>query len=177
MTKTRIRALTCCAVCVALAFILSNVKLFMMPQGGSVTACSMFFIALAGFWFGPAAGIASGAALGFLELILGGYVVHPAQMLLDYPLAYGALGLSGCFREMRHGLTIGYTAGAAARFFMAFLSGIIFFASYTPEGQNTLLYSAGYNISYIWPEALFTMIIVSIPAFREALARVRKMIM
>lgn len=165
--------LTVSAICVALALALSNVKLFTMPQGGSVTACSMFFIVLAAYWFGPAVGCLSGIVLGLLQLLLGGYVVHPAQMLLDYPMAFGALGLAGFFRKMKFGMSVGYVVGVAGRFMMSFLSGFIFFAEYTPVGQNSILYSAIYNFSYIWPEALFTLIVINIPAFRQAIDRVK----
>lgn len=170
-----VRVLTVCSACVALALLLSNVKLFVMPQGGSVTACSMFFIVLAGYWFGPVTGFLTGVALGLLQLALGAYVVHPVQLLMDYPLAFGALGLSGFFRKMKFGLPIGYIVGVTGRFLMSFLAGFIFFSSYAPEGQWPVLYSAIYNFSYIWPEALFTLVVISIPAFRQAIDRVGAM--
>ena len=172
--RSKTRVLTFCAVCVAVAWILSRLELFTMPQGGAVTACSRLFIVLAGFWFGPAAGCMSGAALGLLKLILGGYVVHPVQLLLDYPLAFGALGLAGFFRNMKFGLHIGYAAGVAGLFLMSFLSGVIFFASYA-EGQHPALYSAIYNFSYIWPEALFTLLFISVPAVKKALDHIKVM--
>ena len=174
MSKFKIRELTICAVCVALAVVLSNIKLFSMPQSGSVTPCSMFFIVLAGYWFGPAAGLMSGAAMGLLDLLMGGYVVHPAQLLLDYPLAFGLLGLSGFFRNMKHGLPIGYVVGVFGRFLMHFLSGVIFFASYAQEsGQPLMLYSAVYNGLYLLPEVVATLAVIHIPAFKKALDRVK----
>jgi thiamine transporter len=162
------------AVCIALSLVLNQLTLFRMPQGGSVTAGSMFFIVLAGYWFGPVVGIIAGFAAGLLSLMLGGYVVHPIQLLLDYPLAYGALGLAGFFRKLPYGLHIGYTVGVMGKFFMSFLSGVVFFGVYAPPGQPVALYSAIYNISYIWPEALVTLIIISVPAFRQVVDRINK---
>ncbi len=88
MASSRTKTLVMCAVCMALAFAANKVTLFSMPAGGSVTLCSMFFITLAGFWFGPVYGILTGVAMGLLDLVTGGYFVHPAQVLLDYPLAW-----------------------------------------------------------------------------------------
>lgn len=175
MNKTfTTKTLVFCSVCVALALVLSYIELFQMPQGGSITPFSMFFIVLAGYWFGPVAGIISGVVLGLLKLLLGGYVVHPVQLLLDYPLAFGMLGLAGCFRKLKYGLPIGYVVGVAGRFLMHTLSGYIYFPEYAPVGQHALVYSALYNISYIWPEALATLIIIAIPAFRHAIDRAMK---
>jgi len=174
--QKNIRTLTCAATCAALSIALNQVVVFRMPQGGSISACGMFFIALAGYWFGPVVGILTGLVSGTIDLLLGGYVVHPAQLLLDYPLAFAMLGLAGFFRKMKFGLQIGYLTGAAGRFIMHTLSGLIFFSAYAPAGQHPLLYSSIYNISYIGPEALFTLIIISVPAFSKAIGLVGKRI-
>ena len=177
------RALTCSAVCIALSVILSNIKLFEMGQGGSATAFSMLFIVLVGYLFGPAAGILAGIADGLLQLALKADVVHPIQLLLDYPFAFGALGLAGFFRNLLKnntigkskikfdGLCIGYIASVLARWFMSFLSGIIFFAEYA-EGKNVIIYSAGYNFSYILPEMVLTLIVLCVPSIRNAIDHV-----
>jgi len=174
------RVLTVSAVCVALSAILSNVKLFELPQGGSVTAFSMLFIVLTGYWFGPAAGVLAGLASGLLNLIISPFVVHPIQLLLDYPLAFAALGISGFFRNVLRnntigktrikfdGLPVGYIAAVLARWFMSFVSGFVFFSDYAGD-MNPAIYSAVYNISYILPELVITLIILSVPAVRNAI--------
>ena len=174
------RVLAISAMCVALSAILSNIKLFNMPQGGSVTAFSMLFIALAGYWFGPAAGILAGVAGGLLNLAISPFVVHPIQLLLDYPFAFGALGISGFFRNvMRNhtigksrvkfdGLVIGYAIAVLARWFMSFISGFVFFSDYAGD-MNPVIYSAVYNISYILPEMFITIIILFVPVIRNAI--------
>lgn len=95
-------------------------------------------------------------------------------MLLDYPLAFGALGLAGFFNKKKWGLQIGYVIGVFGRFIFSTISGIVFFASYAPEGMNPILYSLGYQASYLVPEAVITLIIISIPPVAKALARVKQ---
>lgn len=168
-----VRVITYSAICIAVAMILSNVKLFSMPQGGTVTACSMIFVSLVGFWFGPVAGITAGVAYGFLQLALGAYVVHPLQLVLDYPLAFGLLGLSGFFAGKKFGLYTGYIVGALGRLMISTISGFVFFASYAPEGMNPVIYSLGYNASYIIPEMIITLILLSVPALRWAIVKIK----
>ena len=92
-------------VALALATVISTViKLPSLPNGGSITLFSMLIVCLIGYWYGPKVGIVASIAYGILQFIVGPYVVHPAQVLLDYPLAFGALGLSGFFYKSKHGL-------------------------------------------------------------------------
>ena len=95
-------------------------------------------------------------------------------VLIDYPLAFGALGLSGFFAGKKHGLLFGYIAGVLGRYAFAVFSGFIFFGSYAPEGTPALLYSISYNATYILPEAIITSIIISVPTVSKALAQVKK---
>lgn len=71
-------------------------------------------------------------------------------------------------------LQIGYVVGVFGRFIFSTISGIVFFASYAPEGMNPILYSLGYQASYLVPEAVITLIIISIPPVAKALARVKQ---
>ena len=82
----------------ALALVTSMVKLFEMPMGGSVTLLSMLFIVLIGYWYGPYAGLMTAIAYGLLQFVMEPIFYTIPQMLTDYPLAFGALGLSGCFK-------------------------------------------------------------------------------
>lgn len=143
-------------IAVALAIALGLVRVFKMPQGGSVSLdmVPIFYLA---FRRGPGLGILAGALLGFGKLLIEPYVIHPVQLLMDYPLPFAVLGLAGFFANRPW---IGVTAGSAARFLMHFLSGVIFFASYAPEGQSPALYSAIYNASYLVPELIISAIIM-----------------
>jgi thiamine transporter len=144
------------AVAAALSLVLSYLKLFSLPQGGSITLEMAPLMAYA-LCRGPRAGIAAGAVSGLLQMLLGGYVVHPAQALLDYPLAFGAVGLAGLFRG--RGLVAeaaGVLLGGTARLICHVLSGVIFFASFAPEGTNVWLYSLGYNGAFVAPSLLLS---------------------
>lgn len=161
------------AAALALATVTSNIKLLHLPMGGSVTLFSMLFVTLIGYWYGPAVGLMAGAAYGLLQLILEPYIVSLPQLLVDYPFAFGALGLSGFFSEKKNGLVIGYLAAITGRFFFAVLSGVIFFGMYAPEEMSPLAYSIAYNGSYIYAEGILTVLILMIPAVKSALAAVK----
>ena len=109
--KVDIKAMTVSALLIAIAMVLSNVKIFTMPQGGSITLLSLLPIAVVTYLYGTKRGIMAGVALGLVNLIFGPYVIHPAQLLLDYPIAFGALGIGGAFRNGKNGLTKVYVVG------------------------------------------------------------------
>ena len=160
-------------VCVAMSLVLGLINLFSMPMGGSVTACSMLFATLPGFFFGGTYGFLSGLAYGALSFILKPYFYSPAQFITDYVLAFTALGLSGLFSNKKNGLYIGYIVACLGRFFFAFLSGVLFFASYAPEGMNPIWYSFSYNISYISVEMGITIVVLLVPVVHRGLYRMK----
>ena len=133
----------------------------------------MFFVTLIGYWYGPAVGIMAGVAYGLLQMILDPYIISLPQMLIDYPFAFGALGLSGLFSEKKNGMIIGYIVSVFGRFVFAVLSGVIFFGMYAPEGMSPLVYSVSYNGAYLAAEAAITIILLCVPAVRKALATVK----
>lgn len=158
---------------IALATVTSYIKVWEMPMGGSVTLLSMLFICLIGYWFGPKYGLITGAAYGILQFIIDPYMLSVPQVLFDYPLAFGALGLSGFFSNKKYGLQIGYIVGVLGRFVFSTLSGVIFFASYAPEGMNPWVYSILYQGTYLGAEGIITLIIISIPPVAKGLERVK----
>ena len=153
------RVLTEAALAVALAFVLGFIALFKMPFGGSVSL-EMIPLILLALRQGWKVGIVAGAAYGLLDLAIDPYVVHPVQVLLDYPLAFGALGLAGLFRPTVRGAILGTTVAVLARFACHFVSGVVFFASYAPEGWNIYLYSAAYNAAYLAPSLGIALVVV-----------------
>jgi thiamine transporter len=152
------RVLTEAALAVALSFVLGFIVLFKMPFGGSVSL-EMIPLILLSLRQGWRVGIVAGAAYGLLDLVIDPYVVHPLQLLLDYPLAFGALGLAGLFKPTVRGAVLGATVAVFARFVCHFLSGVIFFASYAPEGWNPYLYSAAYNTAYLAPSLAIAIVV------------------
>lgn len=173
--KHATRMLVFSAMAVAVATVLSFLKIVDMPQGGSITLFSMFAITLIGYFYGPAQGILCGMAYGLIQLVLGPYVIHPAQLLIDYPLGFGMLGLSGFLNKRPDGLLAGYILGVFGRLVMSVLSGVIFFAEYAGD-MNPFVYSVGYNIAYLGGEALLTAVIfMVIPAVKKVVERIRVM--
>lgn len=173
--KLSVQQLAFCAMAIALGTVLSNLKVFDFPTGGSITLLSMLVICLPGYWFGLGAGIMTGVAYGVLQLLIDPYVLYPMQLVVDYLLAFGALGLSGLFTNAKYGLIKGYVAGVLGRYLFAVISGWIFFGSYAWEGWGALPYSLAYNAIYIFAEAAVTLIILAIPAVRKSLAHIRSM--
>lgn len=171
--RLTIAQLTCCAAAVALGTILSNIKLFSFPTGGSITLLSMLVICLPGYWFGLGAGLMTGAAYGVLQLLIDPYVLFPAQVIVDYLLAFGALGLSGLFSNKKNGLIKGYLAAILGRYFFSVLSGWIFFGMYAWEGWHPLPYSIVYNGIYIFSEAAVTVLLLALPPVKKVLMQVR----
>lgn len=163
------------AMAIALGTVLSNLKLFHFPTGGSITLFSMLIICLPGYWYGLGVGSLCGLTYGILQLILDPYIVHPVQFVIDYLLAFTVLGLSGCFKDKKNGLTFGYILAVIGRFVCAVLSGWIFFGSYAWEGWGALSYSLAYNAIYIFSEMALTLIVIQIPAVKKALARIKQL--
>lgn len=155
MNKERLNALVEGGVLIGLALALSFVKLFQFPNGGSVTAGSMIPILIFAMRRGPLFGIGAGVVYGILQLVIEPFVVHPVQVLLDYPVAFGLLGLAGFFPNRP---VIGTCLGIFGRFLAHFVSGVVFFASYAGD-KSPWLYSMLYNGTYLLPELIFAVII------------------
>ena len=168
--KFTTRMLSNGALAVAIAFLLSCLILYRMPQGGSVTLASMVPILAYAVAYGPAAGTAAGTVYGALQLIQGAYVIHPIQLLLDYILPFACLGIAGFFRKVKW-MPVGATVATIARWAVHVISGAVFFAEYAPVGMNAWVYSMGYNASFLIPELLITIVILLLPPVQKAIAQ------
>jgi len=155
--KIQTRILAEIIVAVALAYALNLIILFRMPQGGSVTALSMVPLLWLALRRGVKIGVLGGIVFGLVDMFPQPFIVHPIQFLLDYPLAFGALGLAGLFQK--HSI-VGVVVGIAGRFLCHFLSGVVFFAMYAPAGMHPAVYSAIYNGSYLIVELIFSIIVM-----------------
>ncbi|HEV8338298.1 MAG TPA: energy-coupled thiamine transporter ThiT [bacterium] len=155
MPREPLRRLTETGLALALVAVLNLIPpIFKMPQGGSVTAGSMvpiFFVALrwGGVW-----GILTGALGGLINYWIDPQYYHPLQWVLDYPVAFGALGIAGFLRRLPVAAII---VGGALRFGAHVLSGVVFFASFAPKGMSPLLYSTVYNGSFMLPEVAISV--------------------
>ena len=165
--KTDVRALTYGALCMAMSFVLSYIKLWSMPLGGSVTLASMLPLLWYSNKFGVKNGLIAGAAYGLLQLIQKPEIYHWVQVLLDYPLAFMMLGLAGSVKNLQLGSII----GVAGRWVCHILSGAIFFAEWVPEGwSNAWVYSAAYNGAYLLVDLIICLVLSFILA--KALDRI-----
>ena len=172
--KLTVKQLAFCAVAIALGTVLSYIKVFSFPTGGSITLLSMLIVCLPGYWFGVGAGIMTGVAYGVLQMLIDPYILFPLQLVIDYLLAFGALGLAGLFARRKGGLIPGYITGVLGRYVFAVLSGWIFFGMYAWEGWNPLLYSLVYNGIYIFAEGIVTVVILLLPPVKKAMEIVKK---
>lgn len=164
------RMLVYASMSIALAFVLSYIRLARMPQSGSITPGSMLPIMLFAYIFGPIPGVMTGIAYGLLQYIQDPYLVHWAQLLMDYPVAFGMLGLAGMFRK---NLVAGSFVAIFSRFVMHFLTGILFFAEFAGD-QHVVLYSLGYNGSYLAVEFIICAVIASLPSMKNLFHRLQK---
>jgi len=156
-------------VFIALTVILKDVlpPIFELPQGGSVSIAGMLPL----LWFslrrGLRSGLEAGTVYGLIHMALpGSYIVDPVQALLDYPIAFAALGLAGIFRKYP---LLGAPVGIFGRFLAHFASGVWFFAEYAPVGVSPIIYSASYNGGYLIVELVVSEIIIAILMSRRLL--------
>ena len=170
--KFSARQLAFSAMAMAAAFVTSEIKLFHLPFGGSITLFSMLFLVLIGYWYGLRAGLMTAIAYGFLQLVSDPYILSVPQMLVEYIFAVGALGLSGLFSKSKNG----YIAGVLGRYFFAFLSGMIFFGAYAADyGMSAPVYSLVYNGIYLSVEAVLTLIVLYLPPVKKVMGQLKTM--
>ncbi len=177
-SKWTARRLSYAAMCIAIAFVLSCIKLYHAPQGGSTTPAAMLPLIMFALACGPVQGLTVGCAYGLLQLIEEPYVVHPLQLLCDYPLAYGAMALCclACLIPEKHSyfrLPVAVVLGYFARLVMAVISGVVFFAEYAGD-QNAFVYSVTYNLGYLAPETLIALVISLIPGMNRLVKTIAK---
>jgi len=147
------RSIVYAGVSIALSFALSYVTFFKMPQGGSITLASMLPILIYGYRFGTRRGIIAGLVYGLLQAVQDPWIIHPAQFLLDYPLAFAMLGLAGWLRSLKAKgadgnlafFLVGGVTAVLLRYFSHVISGIFAFSSYAAEGYGAVAWGFLYN--------------------------------
>ena len=184
--KIDLRSMIECAMMVALATVLSMIKLYEAPLGGSVTLLSMLPVSVLSIRLGLKWGLTGGFLYAMIQMFLDlGKVISwgltPTALIgciiFDYLLAFTVIGLAGAFRSMgRIGMILGIALALFGRFCSHLVSGTVIFDVWMPEGWgNPFIYSVAYNGAYMLPELLFTvaavMILTRTPAFRRVLAR------
>jgi len=160
VVKSETKVLAEGTIFVALSVVLKDIlpPIYHLPQGGSVSAAGMVPL----LWFSLRRGLRSGleasTIYGLIHMALpGSYIVDPVQALLDYPIAFAALGLAGIFRKYP---LLGVGVGIFGRFLAHFASGVWFFSAYAPAGTHPMVYSGIYNGGYLIIELVISVIII-----------------
>ncbi len=155
------------AISIALSFALSYARLFRLPQGGSVTFASLLPLMVYCCMFGTRRGLIVCTIYGVMQALQDPYIIHPMQFLLDYPLAFGLIGISGIFMEKGVfkgkkivAFLLGGIVAVVLRYLCHVCSGAFAFAAYT-DFSACLVYSLGYN-SFAFVDMLIALIAGSI---------------
>lgn len=167
------RMLANAALCLALAFVLSYIKLFDLPQGGAVTAASLLPIVAFAYSYGLAPGLVVGVAYGLLQMIQDPFIVTPVQAILDYPLAFACIALAAVARRLPDswGWLAGMALAAVGRFVCHTFTGVVFFAEYAEgTGMTPFVYSVSYN-SFVFVDMAICAVVMAFPQVRGALKR------
>ena len=144
----------------ALATILDFVKIIDLPNGiGSINLGSVVPIIVIALFYGAEIGMLTGLLFGLINLIISPYIVHPLQVLFDYPLPYMALGLAGYFKNRK---LIGVSVGMFFKFIFHFISGFLFFGQFAPDGWSPALYSLVANASYVGSNLIIVIVLILI---------------
>lgn len=160
------KSITYAAICIAMSFALSFMRLVRLPQGGSITPASLLPLMVYAYMFGVRKGIFAGFTYGLLQAFQDPTLLHPAQFLLDYPIAFAWVGLAGLLAKAK-GLqnlpqaqfAIGGILAGLGRFLMHFLSGTFAFGVFAPEGTPAALYSFVYQAGYVLPDLAITILV------------------
>ncbi len=168
------RSLSFAAVCIAMSFALSYVRFFKMPFGGSITFASTLPLMLYSYMFGIRKGALAGMVCGILQAIQDPWILHPAQFLLDYPVAFAGIGLAGILRNLkvfdgkpRLQFSLGAAIAGLVRFISHFVSGALAFGSYgagyvdaygIEALANPYFYSFLYQVMYVIPDVIIVIV-------------------
>ena len=150
------KSISYAAICIAMSFALSYLSIFKLPQGGSVTIASLLPLMIYSYMFGVKKGIFAGFVYGILQAVQDPWIVHPAQFLLDYPVAFACIGVSGVFSKTKQlerlpqvQIALGAILASVLRYACHLFSGVFAFSEYafTADGlpMNPWIYSLGYN--------------------------------
>lgn len=198
--RDALRILAESAIMVALATVLSLVKVYEAPYGGSVTLLSMAPIIVLSMRRGVKVGLPAGFVYSLIQLLLGlnnvAWVPTPSGIvlcvLLDYIVPFTLLGLAGMFRNVKFtgnetaniliSAVLGTLLVCLLRYFCHILSGVVVWYAldlewYADDPDHIVnrfgpwAFSAIYNGSFMLPEAIET--VIGVPILTKALSKVK----
>lgn len=158
------------ALFIAMATVLSVIRILELPYGGSVTLASMLPIVLISYRNGVLWGLSSGLVYGVIQQLLGlknlTYVSTwqsiLAVILLDYIFAFAVIGLAGAFRKViksqNASLAVGAACASLLRYLFHVISGATVWAGLSIPDKAALIYSLAYNATYMIPETLVLVV-------------------
>lgn len=158
------------AIMIAMATVLSYIKLFEFPQGGSISL-EMIPLLIMSFRHNLKWGFGTALIHGLLQMIIGfNNVLYCTTLLsqlgcilLDYLLAFGVLGFAGsisrAFKGKTAGIFVGCLITCLLRYLCSFLSGVLLWGAYVPEGMSPAVYSLVYNGSYMLPDTIIAVVV------------------
>jgi len=157
--KFTTRMLVYISLMLAFTIILQQLRIYHLPQGGGVTLGSMVPLLLLSYRYGVRIGVLAGFLYGLIDILQDPFILHPIQVLFDYPLPYMSLGLAALIPAHKFLSTL---LAFICRFAFHFISGVVFFSSYAPEGTSAIMYSLTVNLSYMLPECIICFVILKI---------------
>mgnify|MGYP002516110691 FL=1 len=180
-TATESKNIAYAGVCLALSFALSYVRLFRMPDGGSITFASMLPLMFYSYIFGVRRGVYVGVIYGVMQFIQSPSAYQPMQVLLDYPIAFSAIGLTGIAKKFKFlkgnmiaEIAVGIAIAGIFRYISHVLSG--YFVYYNPESEfGAFGYSLVYNVVVIIDTAIdiaAALIVLSSKAIRKSISEI-----
>lgn len=161
------RTISYAAVCIAMSFALSYLAPIHLPYGGSVTIASLLPLMIYSYMFGVRKGVFAGAIYGLLQVIQDPWILHPAQLLLDYPIAFAGIGLAGMFRGVEKfrkmpqvSFLLGALVGSAIRYLSHLFSGVFAFGQFAAGHgfDSDWLYSLTYN-SFVFADIAIAIVV------------------
>lgn len=164
------RCIAFAGITIALSFALSYIKFFEMPQGGSITLASLLPVMLFAYVYGPKKGLLVGFIYGILQAVQDAYIIHPAQFLLDYPIAFSMVAFAGVFANIKAldkvpqvKFALGAVLAGVLRFFSHVLSGVFAFSAYAIDSgaTNYWIYSLAYN-SFVFVDLILVIVVGAI---------------
>ncbi len=161
------RTISYAAVCIAMSFALSYLAPIHLPYGGSVTIASLLPLMIYSYMFGVRKGVFAGAIYGLLQVIQDPWILHPAQLLLDYPIAFAGIGLAGMFRGVEKfrkmpqvSFLLGALVGSAIRYLAHLFAGVFAFGQFAADYgfDSDWLYSLTYN-SFVFADIAIAIVV------------------
>ena len=178
------RTIAYAAVCIAMSFALSYISIVKMPYGGSITPASLLPLMLFSYMFGVRKGVFAGLIYGLLQAIQDPWILHPAQFILDYPVAFAAIGLAGMFRNVaafknkpQLAFALGALAASVLRFIAHLFSGVFAFGQFAEwyGFESGWVYSLCYNAMYVFPDIAIAIVAgIIVLSSKSFLAQINK---